>query len=361
MRIVNAANEFADALASCKREAHVELRRRPGADREIRDASAPHRDPGVRRPHGNCVYLFERDCSVQRRHQKVLEEAPAPGMTETPPPRDGRGGGRGRARGELRRRRHRRVHRRPGRPLLLHGDEHAAAGRASGHRDDHGPGPGRMAAARGRRRAAAVDAGAARDPRPRAGGAHLRRGSGQGLPAVHRQARASGAAAGVAARARRYRCRAGRRDHAVLRSDDRQADRVGPDARARAAADAAGAGAVPDRRRGEQRRVPVAAGRVSGVRARRSRHRPHRARARFPVSAAGRCARSGVSHRRAGHAAARRGARARHDRPRRRSVFAVEAAGRMAAQFAVRAPAPVPLRRNRTRGRASAMATTPIN
>jgi 3-methylcrotonyl-CoA carboxylase alpha subunit len=81
MRIVEAAGEFAAALASCKREAASAF----GDDRVLVEKY-------LRRPrhieiqvfgdrHGNCVHLFERDCSVQRRHQKVLEEAPAPGMT----------------------------------------------------------------------------------------------------------------------------------------------------------------------------------------------------------------------------------------------------------------------------------------
>jgi len=81
MRIVNSGHEFDAALASCKREAINSF----GDDAVLIERY-------VLRPrhveiqvffdmHGNGVYLFERDCSVQRRHQKVLEEAPAPGMT----------------------------------------------------------------------------------------------------------------------------------------------------------------------------------------------------------------------------------------------------------------------------------------
>jgi 3-methylcrotonyl-CoA carboxylase alpha subunit len=82
MRVVSAASEFADALASCKREAASSF-----GDDEVLIEKYVTRPRHVEiqvfaDTHGSCVYLFERDCSVQRRHQKVLEEAPAPGMTE---------------------------------------------------------------------------------------------------------------------------------------------------------------------------------------------------------------------------------------------------------------------------------------
>ncbi|MFZ4602244.1 MAG: acetyl/propionyl/methylcrotonyl-CoA carboxylase subunit alpha [Caulobacterales bacterium] len=81
IREVRRADDFAEALASAKREAAAAF----GDDRVLIEKL-------VERPrhievqvfgdaHGNLVHLFERDCSLQRRRQKVIEEAPAPGMT----------------------------------------------------------------------------------------------------------------------------------------------------------------------------------------------------------------------------------------------------------------------------------------
>ncbi|WP_050463616.1 acetyl/propionyl/methylcrotonyl-CoA carboxylase subunit alpha [Herbaspirillum autotrophicum] len=80
MRRVDAAADFEAALTSCRREAinafgddHVLVEKYVLKPRHIEIQVFGD-------THGNYVYLFERDCSVQRRHQKVLEEAPAPGM-----------------------------------------------------------------------------------------------------------------------------------------------------------------------------------------------------------------------------------------------------------------------------------------
>ena len=81
MRIVERSDDFAAALASCQREAKASF----GDERVLIEkylTRPRHIEIQVfADTHGNCVSLFERDCSVQRRHQKVLEEAPAPGMS----------------------------------------------------------------------------------------------------------------------------------------------------------------------------------------------------------------------------------------------------------------------------------------
>lgn len=77
MRIANDESEFEEALESAKTEAQksfgdsvVLLEKFVGEPRHVEVQVFADM-------HGNCVHLFERDCSVQRRHQKIIEEAPA--------------------------------------------------------------------------------------------------------------------------------------------------------------------------------------------------------------------------------------------------------------------------------------------
>jgi 3-methylcrotonyl-CoA carboxylase alpha subunit len=80
MRRIERAADFAAALASCQREAAASF----GDERVLVEKyllRPRHIEMQIfADSHGNAVHLFERDCSVQRRHQKVLEEAPAPNM-----------------------------------------------------------------------------------------------------------------------------------------------------------------------------------------------------------------------------------------------------------------------------------------
>jgi 3-methylcrotonyl-CoA carboxylase alpha subunit len=81
MRLVESEPGFDDALASARREAASAF-----GDDDILVEKYLQKPRHVEVQvfcdgHGNGVYLFERDCSVQRRHQKIIEEAPAPGMT----------------------------------------------------------------------------------------------------------------------------------------------------------------------------------------------------------------------------------------------------------------------------------------
>ena len=92
--------------------------------------------------HGNVVVVSTRDCSLQRRHQKLVEEAPAPYLSEKQLKTLYKSSKAILRRSGLRRRRHLRVPGRPGRHDLLPRGQHPPAGRAPGHRGGLGDRPG---------------------------------------------------------------------------------------------------------------------------------------------------------------------------------------------------------------------------
>ena len=181
-------------LRACGQRGALELRRRPPVHRTLHRGAPTHRDPGARGP--------ARERGVPRR-ARVLHPAPAPEdhrggavavHRSAHPARHGRAGARAGAGGGLRVCGHRGVHRRPGAAVLLPGDEHAPAGRASNHRDGDRPRSGRVHDPdRGRRahrlRAGRRDAEGLGDGIPGVRGEPLAR-----IPAFDRTARALHAA-----------------------------------------------------------------------------------------------------------------------------------------------------------------------
>src|SRR5262249_6862337 len=81
MRVVERREDFASALAAARREAKSSFSDDAMLIEKYLTAPRHIEMQVFADAHGDCIHLFERDCSVQRRHQKIVEEAPAPGMT----------------------------------------------------------------------------------------------------------------------------------------------------------------------------------------------------------------------------------------------------------------------------------------
>ena len=134
---------------------------------------------------GTVIPFVERECSIQRRHQKVVEESPSMAVDSGAAPSPGRGGGLSRADRRVHERRDDRIPAGRGRFVLLPRDEHAPPGRAPRHRDGDEHRPGEMADPDRARRVSRHRSGARPHTAPaRRRVPHLRGGSGPRLPAV---------------------------------------------------------------------------------------------------------------------------------------------------------------------------------
>ena len=202
MRLVADAAAFPDALRSARSEAKAAF---GDATVILERAIVDPRHIEIQvfgDAFGNAIHLGERDCSVQRRHQKLIEEAPSPAVSPELRARMGAIavtavksiGYEGAGTLEF-------LLDRSG-EFLFHGDEHAAAGRASRHRGDHRARSGRTAAARRRRRAARREAGGHQVLRARHRGAAVLGGCGARF---HAAIRPDGAVADAGRTARRAR------------------------------------------------------------------------------------------------------------------------------------------------------------
>jgi 3-methylcrotonyl-CoA carboxylase alpha subunit len=146
MRQVHEPSEFDAALASAQREALAGF---GSGDMLVEKFLQQPRHVEIQvfcDSHGNGVYLFERDCSVQRRHQKVIEEAPAPNVSAELRARMGDAALKAAQAVSYVGAWYRGISAGSTRQLLLYGDEYSLAGRASGDRNDHWPRFSRVAA-----------------------------------------------------------------------------------------------------------------------------------------------------------------------------------------------------------------------
>ena len=270
--------------------------------------------------HGNVVVAGTRDCSLQRRFQKLVEEAPAPFLTDAQRKEIHESAKRICKEAALLRRGHRRVPGRPGRADLLPRGQHPPAGRAPGHRGDRGHRPGAAAVPDRQRR----DPGHHRGSRRRAGTAIEFRINGEDagrgfLPAPGPVSKFDPA--------QRPRCAAGLRrgdrlgDRRPVRLDAGQADRLRRQPRGGAGPVAARAGRVHRRGPGHRHPVPPRDRVRPGVHRRRRRLHGAHPLDRDRVGQHRRAVHRWGSHRRGGHHPAADGRR-RGRRPPPRGVAA---------------------------------------
>ncbi len=135
MRVVPNPGELANALRTAQREAEAAFGNGDVYVEKYLENPRHIEFQIIGDHHGNVVHLGERECSIQRRHQKLIEEVAVAGVERQDPQEDGQPRRRCRQGGAVHERRDLRVPDGQGRQVLLHGDQHASPGRASGDRD----------------------------------------------------------------------------------------------------------------------------------------------------------------------------------------------------------------------------------